>query len=61
MAARHWIKKAVKRPGAATRKAKAEGRSLGAWARRHRHDKNKVTRGEAQFALRARAGTLGGR
>ena len=60
MAARHWIKRAVKRPGAATQKAKAEGLSLGAWARKHRHDTNPTTRGEAQFARRARAGTLGG-
>lgn len=28
----------VKRPGAATKQAKREGLSLGAWARKHAHD-----------------------
>ena len=39
MAKRKWIKKAIKHPGALTRKAKAAGMSVMAYARAHRKSK----------------------
>ena len=45
-----FIRKAVKHPGAATRKAKAEGLTVPEWARKHRHDKGKTGR-QARLAL----------
>jgi hypothetical protein len=47
------IKKAIKRPGAATRKAKAEGLSLSAWAQKHKGDKT-LTGRQARFYLTLR-------
>lgn len=38
----------VKRPGAARRKAKAEGLSLSAWERKHRNDPGRTGR-QARF------------
>lgn len=45
--------KPVKRPGAATRKAKAEGLSLSAWEQKHKHDPG-TTGKEARFPLIAK-------
>ncbi len=45
--------KPVKRPGAATRKAKAEGLSLSAWEQKHKHDSGRIGR-EARFPLIAK-------
>ena len=46
-----WMQRAVKRPGAATRKAHREGLSVSAWARKHKHDPG--LRGQqARFAQR---------
>lgn len=42
--------KPVKRPGAATRKAKAEGLSLHTWEEKHKHDKGR-TGAQARFPL----------
>lgn len=36
--AKKWIQGAIKHPGAATRKAKAEGVSVARWASEHKHD-----------------------
>lgn len=45
-----WIKKAIKRPGALTKKAKASGASTGAFAKAHAKDKG-LTGKQARFAL----------
>ena len=45
-----WIQSAVKHPGAATRKAEAEGLTVHEWALAHRHDKGK-TGEQARLAL----------
>lgn len=44
------IKKAVKRPGALTRKAKAAGMSVQAYAKKHKNDKG-LTGKQARFAI----------
>lgn len=44
------IKKAIKRPGALTRKAQAAGMSVQAFARKHKNDKG-LTGKQARFAL----------
>ena len=43
----------VKRPGAATRKAKREGLSLSAWERKHKNDPGRTGR-QARFPLIAK-------
>lgn len=50
-----WMQRVeIKRPGALTRAAKRSGESKVQWARKHEHDSNKRTRGEALFYLRTR-------
>jgi len=44
------IKKAIKRPGALTRKAKAAGMSIVAFAKKHEHD-NSLTGQQSRFYL----------
>jgi hypothetical protein len=62
---RKWIQGAVEHPGAATRKAAAEGLTVHEWASRHRHDKGR-TGEQARLALtlervaRNRRGNHGG-
>ena len=46
----NWIKGAVKRPGALTKKAKAAGKSVGAFASAHKHDSG-LTGQQARFAM----------
>lgn len=48
--ARLNIKKAIKRPGALTRKAKAAGMGTMAYARKHAHDKG-LTGKQSRFAI----------
>jgi hypothetical protein len=43
----------VRRPGAATRKAKAEGLSLSAWERKHKNDPGRTGR-QARFPMIAK-------
>lgn len=50
MADRLDIKKAIKRPGALTRKAKAAGMSVYEYAQKHKHDKG-LTGYQARFYL----------
>jgi hypothetical protein len=45
-----WIGQAVEHPGAATRKAKAEGLTVHQWAVKHRHDGGTTGR-QARLAL----------
>lgn len=40
--AKHWIKGAIKHPGALTRKADKAGESVGEFARAHEHDSGKT-------------------
>jgi len=47
-----WMKKAVKRPGALTAKAKRAGMSVQTYAQKHEHDKG-LTGEEARFAVTA--------
>lgn len=49
---RHWMKGAVKRPGALTRKANAAGMSPMAFARAHYHSKG-LTGEQARYAVNA--------
>lgn len=51
--------KPVKRPGAATAKAKAEGLSLSAWEQKHKHDPGTIGK-EARFPLIAKKWKKGG-
>lgn len=51
--ARHKNFKPVKRPGAATRKAKAEGLSLSAWEQKHKNDPGRTGR-QARFPMIAK-------
>lgn len=44
------IKKAIKRPGALTKKAKAAGKSVSSFASAHKHDSG-LTGQQARFAL----------
>lgn len=46
----NFIKKAIKRPGALTAKAKAAGQSINAFATGHQHDAG-VTGDESRFYL----------
>lgn len=46
----HWISQAIKRPGALTRKAKAAGMTIDAFARAHAKDTG-VTGDESRFYL----------
>jgi len=48
-----WIQKAIKRPGALTRKAKAAGMSTMAFARKKRHAAGRLGR-QARLALTLR-------
>ena len=48
--AKQFIKKAIKRPGALTAKAKAAGMSIDEFAEKHKHDKG-VTGDESRFYL----------
>ena len=48
--ARKWIKGAIKRPGALTRKAKAAGMGVQAFAKSKRHAKGRLGR-QARLAL----------
>lgn len=50
---KHFIAGAIKRPGALTRKAKAAGQSVGAFAQAHKHDKGRTGR-QARFAITLR-------
>jgi len=50
---RRWIQKAIKRPGALTRKAKAAGMSTMAYARKHRRSPGRLGR-QARLALTLR-------
>lgn len=50
----------VKRPGAATRKAKAEGVSLSRWEQEHKNDPGRTGR-QARFPLIAKKWHHGGR
>ena len=52
--AEKWIGKAVKHPGAATRKAQAEGLTVHEWAVRHKGDGGQTGR-QARFALELEA------
>ena len=45
-----WIKGAIKRPGALTRKARAAGVSTMSYARSHQHSKGRTGR-QARLAL----------
>jgi len=47
---RRWIQKAIKRPGAFTRKAKAAGMSVQAYARKKRHAAGRLGK-QARLAL----------
>ena len=51
--AKKWIQKAIKRPGALTRKAKAAGMATMAFARKMRHAKG-ITGKQARLALTLR-------
>ena len=51
--ARRWIKGAIKRPGALTRKAKAAGMSTTAYAKSKQHAKGRTGR-QARLALTLR-------
>ena len=48
--AKKWISKAIKHPGALTRKAKAAGESPMAFARAHQHDSGTTGR-QARLAI----------
>ena len=50
----------VKHPGAATRKAKAEGLSLSAWEQKHKNDPGQTGR-QARFPLIAKHWKHGGK
>jgi hypothetical protein len=50
---RKWVRKAVKRPGALTAKAKRAGMSVQVYAQKHKHDSG-VTGEEARFAVNAK-------
>lgn len=50
MAKKHFIQKAIKHPGALTRKAKNAGMSTMAFARKHQHDSGKTGQ-QSRFAL----------
>lgn len=50
MAKKKFIQKAIKRPGALTRKARAAGMSVLEFARRHQHDSG-LTGQQARFYL----------
>ena len=50
----------VKRPGAATAQAKAEGISLSAWEQKHKNDPGRIGR-EARFPLIAKKWHHGGK
>ena len=47
-----WMQAAVKRPGAATRKANAAGETVSEWSRSHYHDKG-LSGQQARFAVTA--------
>lgn len=49
----NFIKKAIKHPGALTRKAKAAGQSPMAFAQKHKHDKGQTGR-QARLAITLR-------
>ena len=51
-AGKKWMSSAVKRPGAATRKAKAAGMTVQEWATAHQHDSG-LTGQQARFAKTA--------
>ena len=51
--AKKWMQSAVKRPGEATRKAKAAGMSVQEWATAHQHDSG-LTGQQARFAKTAK-------
>lgn len=53
MAKKHWIAKAIKHPGALTRKAKAAGESPMAYAREHKNDSG-TTGKQARLAITLR-------
>lgn len=48
-----WMSSAVKRPGAATRKAKAAGMSVQEWATAHQHDSG-LSGQQARYAKTAK-------
>jgi len=50
---KRWIAGAIKRPGALTRKAKAAGMGVQAFARKHRHAPGRLGR-QARLALTLR-------
>lgn len=49
----NFIQKAIKRPGALTRKAKGAGMSVGAYAQKHKHDSGRTGR-QARLAITLR-------
>lgn len=51
--AEHFIQKAIKHPGALTRKAKAAGESPMQYAREHKDDKGQTGK-QARFAIELR-------
>lgn len=51
--AKKWIAGAIKHPGAATRAAKKEGKSVGAWAEEHKGDSGTTGR-RARLAITLR-------
>lgn len=54
MAKKHFIARAIKHPGALTRKAKAAGESPMAFAEQHKHDSGQTGR-QARFAITLRS------
>jgi hypothetical protein len=53
MTAAHFIAKAIKRPGALTRKAQAAGKSVAAFAEQHKHDSG-LTGQQSRLAITLR-------
>jgi len=51
--AEKWIGRAIKRPGALTRKARAAGQSVGEFARSHRSDPGRTGK-QARLAITLR-------
>ena len=53
MVKKHWIAGAIKHPGAATKAAKAEGKSVGEWAQEHKNSPGTTGR-RARLAITLR-------